>query len=159
MPTDPCVKNNQNSPQYIFSGSINLIVGGWDRFINPFSDARIVNLANENSTCNIFPNYPIAMSGATGAIVDGHPIICGGLSEGGNVHSECYHQNKANNSWTLLTKMSTKRAGSASVPVKGKLLVLGGHDDAKFLADVRSVCLFELSHRQGDVTQIRLWLA
>ena len=41
---------------------------------------------------------------------------------------------KANNSWTLLTKMSTKRSGSASVPVKGKLLVLGGHDGDNRLA-------------------------
>ena len=35
---------------------------------------------------------------------------------------------KATNSWKPLSKMSTKRYGSASVPVKGKLLVLGGRD-------------------------------
>ena len=41
---------------------------------------------------------------------------------------------KATNSWTPLSKMSTKRAYSASVPVKGKLLVLGGHDGDNRLA-------------------------
>ena len=41
---------------------------------------------------------------------------------------------KATNSWTPLTKMSTKRYYSASVPVKGKLLVLGGWDDDNRLA-------------------------
>merc|ERR1740129_1490225 len=69
------------------------------------------------------------MSWATGAIVDGHPIICGGYSGESNYHSECYHHSRDTNSWTFLTNMSTKRYGSASVPVNGKLLVLGGRDD------------------------------
>ena len=43
-------------------------------------DAQIVNLANETSTCNNFPDYPIAMAFATGAIVSKQPIICGGRS-------------------------------------------------------------------------------
>ena len=41
---------------------------------------------------------------------------------------------KATNSWTPLSKMSTKRDASASVPVKGKLLVLGGWYGYKDLA-------------------------
>ena len=41
---------------------------------------------------------------------------------------------KATNSWTPLSKMSSKKSGSASVPVKGKLLVLGGHDGDNRLA-------------------------
>ena len=41
---------------------------------------------------------------------------------------------KATNSWTPLSKMTTKRAYSASVPVKGKLLVLGGWDGDNSLA-------------------------
>ena len=40
----------------------------------------------------------------------------------------------ANNSWKSLTDMSTKRAYSASVPVKGKLLVLGCWDGDNGLA-------------------------
>ena len=130
MPTDPCVKTNQNYPQYTFSGSINLIVGGWDSDDNHYSDAQIVSLTNGNSTCNNFPDYPFAMTDATGAIVAGHPIICGGKSEGFH-HSECYRHSKATNSWTFLTNMSFKRAGSASVPVNGKLLVLGGWDGVR----------------------------
>ena len=73
------MKTNQNYSQYIFSGSINLIVGGKDR--NYYSaPAQIVNLSNKTSTCNNFPTYPIAIGYATGAIVDGHTIICGGWS-------------------------------------------------------------------------------
>ena len=40
----------------------------------------------------------------------------------------------AKNSWISLTDMSTKRSSSASVPVKGKLLVLGGWDGDNRLA-------------------------
>ena len=134
MPTDPCVKTNQNYSQYIFSGSINMIVGGGDSDYNPYSDAQIVNLSNKTSTCNNFPDYPIAIKYATGAIVSGHPIICGGRSEGSITHSECYHHSKATNSWTFLSNMSTKRSSSASVPVNGKLLVLGGWDGDNDLA-------------------------
>ena len=47
---------------------------------------------------------------------------------------------KATNSWTPLTKMSTKRYYSASVPVKGKLLVLGGCDGDNSLATSEYVC-------------------
>jgi len=114
-------------------GSINLIVGGKDR--NYYSaPAQIVNLSNKTSTCNNFPTYPIAIGYATGAIVDGHPIICGGRSGRDYAHSQCYHHNKDTNSWTFLTNMSTKRWLSASVPVNGKLLVLGGWDSDNRLA-------------------------
>ena len=47
---------------------------------------------------------------------------------------------KATNSWTPLSKMATKRYYSASVPVKGKLLVLGGCDGDNSLATSEYVC-------------------
>jgi hypothetical protein len=85
------------------------------------------------------------MSYATGAIVSGHPMICGGWS--GSTQSECYHHNKASNSWTFLTNMTTKRYDSASVPVNGKLLVFGGQDDDKRLATT------EYISPSGDASQ------
>ena len=65
--------------------------------------------------------------------MSGNPIICGGACGGGSrltTCSECYQHNKALNTWTLLTNMTTKRASSASVPLNGKLWVIGGlkHD-------------------------------
>ena len=87
------MKTNKNYPQYIFSGSINMIIGGTDSNDDYNSDAQIVNLSNETRTCNNFPDYPIAMSYATGAIVQGQPIVCGGLSYP-NYYSECYKYSK-----------------------------------------------------------------
>jgi len=112
-------------------GSNNLlIVGGVVRRYRYRSDAQIVDLSGQTRSCNNFQDYPIAMWSATGAIVSKQPIICGGWS--GLPHSECYKYTK--NSWTPLSKMSTERYHSASVPVKGKLLVLGGHDGDNRLA-------------------------
>ena len=114
-----------------------MVVGGRDRYHNEQIDSQLSSLTRSCSTVFFsgsyfrdgsgFQNYPFAMYAATGAIVSGHPIICGGYS-GIKYHSECYHHSKATNSWTFLTNMATKRYDSASVPVNGKLLVLGGWD-------------------------------
>ena len=55
---------------------------------------------------------------------------------------------KATNSWTPLSKMSTKRIDSASVPVKGKLLVLGGYD-----GDRNRLATSEYVSPDGDASQ------
>ena len=123
-----------------------MIIGGEDSDENPYNDTQIVNLSNRNSTCNNFPDYTLAISLATGAIVDGRPIICGGKSKGSR-HSECYHHSKDTNSWTFLTNMSSKRYYSASVPVNGKLLVLGGIDN------VDRVATSEYVSPDGDASQ------
>ena len=129
-------------------GSINLIVGGKDSdYITVFSDAQMVDLSNQTSSCNNLAEYPIAISSATGAFVYGHPVICGGRLERGSYYSECYRHNKASDSWTFLTDMSTKRYTSASVPVKDKLLVLGGWDGDNRLATTEYVSL------DGDASQ------
>ena len=62
--------------------------------INDHSDAQIVDLSSQARSCNNFPDYPIAIYGATGAIVANKPMICGGSSEESNTHSECYKYSK-----------------------------------------------------------------
>ena len=129
------MKVNQTIFNIYFSGSVLLVVGGYDsRYDDRGNDQNDSQLSSLTRSCSNLQNYPIAIYAATGAIVSGHPIICGGRSEGSITHSECYHHSKATNSWTFLTNMSTKRAFSASVPVNGKLLVLGGWDGDNDLA-------------------------
>ena len=120
-----------------------MIVGGRDDNYNYKSDAQLSSLSR---SCSNLQNYPIAISGATGAIVSGHPIICGGQLH--SIHSECYHHNKASNSWTFLTNMTTQRYYSASVPVNGKLLVLGGRD-----GDYKRLATTEYISPSGDASQ------
>ena len=67
-------------------------------------------------------------------IVSGLPMICGGGGEGTgysrlSAYSVCYQHSKALNTWTILTNMTNKRASSASVPLNGKLWVIGGLDN------------------------------
>ena len=86
--------DNQSKPFPIhFAGSNNLlIVGGYDSNADQVSDAQIVDLSSQTRSCNNFPDYPIAVHSATGAIVSKQPMICGGFSE--NTHSECYKYSK-----------------------------------------------------------------
>ena len=135
-------ESHSNYSQYFFSGSVILVVGGYDGGYK--SDSQLSSLTR---SCSNLQNFPIAIYGATGAIVSGHPIICGGSSKE-SFHSECYQHSKATNSWTFLTNMSTKRAYSASVPVNGKLLVLGGWD-----GDYNNLATSEYVSPDGDASQ------
>ena len=96
------------------------------------SEDQIVDLSQQPRSCPSLTKYPInPTNSATGAIVSGNPIICGGACGGGsrlNTCSECYQHNKDLNTWTLLTNMTNKRASSASVPLNGNLWVIGGLD-------------------------------
>ena len=111
-----------------------MVVGGRDDEYNYYSNAQ---LSSTTRSCSFLQNYTTAISGATGAIVFGQPMICGGYY----YRSECYHHSKASNSWKFLTNMTTKRAYSASVPVNGMLLVMGGHDGDNRLATTEYVSL------------------
>ena len=102
-----------------------MVVGGEDDNYNRQNDSQLSSLTR---SCSNLQNYPIAMGGATGAIVSGHPIICGGWSGEPDfvAYSECYHYNKDSNNWIFLTNMTEKRMYSASVVINGSLFVMGG---------------------------------
>ena len=100
-----------------------------------FSDVQIVDLSQQTRSCPNLTKYPIAMNAATGAIVSGHPMICGGINPYKGsfaIHSECYQHSKASNTWTLLTTMTTKRSYTTSVSLNGNLLVMGGCKSTSF---------------------------
>ena len=99
-----------------------MVVGGLDLSDNYQGDTQLSSLTR---SCSNLQNYPIAMKFATGDIVSGHPIICGGISTSNN-YSECYRHNKASDSWTFLTNMATERYNSASISVNGMMMVTGG---------------------------------
>ena len=113
-----------------FSGSVILVVGGRDDRRNYQNDSQLSSLTR---SCSNLQNYPSTFTFATGAIVSGHPIICGGKSTGTSRHSECYHHSKVSNSWNFLTNMTTKRSYSASVPVNDMLLVMGGYNGSSVI--------------------------
>ena len=89
--------------------------------------SEILDLTNKNANWlnqqNMVP-FEKHVGGATGALVDGKPLICGG-NRGFQLYDECYIITKSNIS--LVTNMNSKRADAASVVVNNtKLWVLGG---------------------------------
>ena len=83
---------------------------------------------NPTITCQNMAPFAKKVYVATGALVDGKPLICGGYYTGGNYYDECYMITKSSTSY--VSKMKSKRAYAASVLVNiNKLWVLGGKDD------------------------------
>ena len=111
-----------------FSDSLILVVG---RRGGDYRDrnTQIIDLTEQARSCPNLAKYPITpVSSATGAIVSGLPMICGGWSGLPDLvaYSECYHYNKDSNNWIFLTNMTEKRMYSASVVINGSLFVMGG---------------------------------
>ena len=123
-----------------------MVVGRRDSLYNRSSTTQIVDLLTQTRSCLNITKYPIDVSYATGAVVSGHPMICGGWI-GSSTFSECFKYSKTSNNWTLLTTMSTKRTASASVPLNGKLWVMGGTGEGRRHSSSEFVSSF------GDVSQ------
>ena len=123
-----------------------MVVGRRDSNYKHFSTTQIVDLSTQTRSCLNITKYPIDVSYATGAVVSGHPMICGGWI-GSFTFSECFKYSKTSNNWTLLTTMTTKRTASASVPLNGKLWVMGGTGDGRRHSSSEFVSSF------GDVSQ------
>ena len=138
-----------------FLGSIKLIVGGYDMIWQKDRNySQTFNLSNSTTSCKNLPGYPIPMSSATGAIVSGKPLICGGWSVFG-IHSECYQHNNVSNSWENVTYMNTHRYYSASVSLNGKLFMMGGSDGSVMLRSTEYVSPEGLSQLGPNLPQPR----
>jgi hypothetical protein len=112
------------------SGSFIMVVGGWGSDIYR-DDVQIIDLSPHQMFCPNLQNYPLKMSEATGAIISGDPIICGGFSIlAYSRYPECYKYENSTNSWTFLTNMTIGRAFSGSVPLNDSLFVMGGSCDS-----------------------------
>ena len=69
---------------------------------------------------------------ATGALVEGVPLICGGYYPGGSYSDECSQITKSMTS--LVTNMTSKRGYAASVVLnKNQLWVMGGRSSSTYL--------------------------
>ena len=123
-----------------------MIVGGNN--YEDYNDTQIVDLSSQTRSCKNLAEYPIENHGATGAVVSGQPIVCGGQSGPATTLSQCYRYNKATNSWSFLTNMTTTRRYSTSVPVNGKLLIMGGQDE-----DCNKLFSTEYISPNGDAPQ------
>jgi len=101
-----------------------LVVGGIDDDSTDRLEAFVVDLENER-ICNTLPNYPTdELSFATGAYVDGKPVVCGG-----QVDSDlCFAYDVNSDSWVDFPSLVTGRDWHRSSVLAGDVWVISGGD-------------------------------
>ena len=87
---------------------------------------EVIDIIDETKVCNNLGEFPVLVSWATGGLVDGKPIVCGG--QGGTpttYKQECYIFE--DNSWKLLTSLTEPRSqASGTVLNSDHLWITGG---------------------------------
>ena len=88
--------------------------------------SKIVDLTVKGGNkCNNWPDFPIGVEGATVGLIGDTVIICGGVNSTGNFINKCY--SLTSEKATLVTHMSVKRGGAASIVFNDNALwVTGG---------------------------------
>ena len=122
----------------IAGSSLVLIATGSDgeTFVD---DSQIIDIKNFKK-CKTMAPYPLEVWYATGGIVSGSPIICGGQSD--SLTNACYKHDNKKNTWQYLASLSGKRFKSASIPLDGALWVTGNENlHLVFLLFVHCVCV------------------
>ena len=114
--------------------------GGSERSRGPGFDyqdySQVVDISSTKSCFNSLAPYPIKMAHATGAVLNGLPLICGGEGNGQSYdeqQSSCYMHEKSTNTWKLYANMNTKRKGHSTALTKNGLWISGGFDGNEYL--------------------------
>ena len=110
-----------------------MVVGGYQNI----DKSQLIDVSS-STTCSNLPPYPLPLYGATGGVINGIPIICGGTTSGGRTNT-CYSFEKTSNSWKLHCSLKSKRSHHASTVINDALLITGGHDDGSILASTEFI--------------------
>ena len=87
-----------------------------------------------NNTCNNLQEYPISnIRTASGGVIDGSPMICGGLGKASGQSSDheqnkCYAYDKSSQAWKFHANLERNRRYHSSVVMSGALWMLGGYN-------------------------------
>ena len=107
---------------------------------------------NSSTSCLQLPTYPFKMWGASGGVINGFPMVCGGYKDSGfpKVESSCYSHDKELNIWKQHATMNQARYLHASVVIDNSLWVTGGgYQAGNGLDTFKST---EFVHGNGTVT-------
>ena len=87
---------------------------------------EIIDLINEDLTCNDLAEFPIDIMGASVSLMDSSPVICGGALFY-KATNQCYILN--NGTWNLFGNMKDKRYSASSLQLdKSSFQLFGGYD-------------------------------
>ena len=84
---------------------------------------EVIDLLDETKSCQSLPSYPLKVRGATGKLVNGSPVICGGYD--GDDHIKDCHILK-NNTWSKLANLQEEKGYAGSIAIGDSLWVTGG---------------------------------
>ena len=118
-----------------------------------YSDlSEVVDITNSSTSCPQLPTYPFKMWGASGGVINGSPMVCGGYKGGlgPKVESSCYSHDKGLNIWKQHAIMNQARYLHASVPLDNSLWITGGGYQAGNGLDIFKST--EFVHGDGTVT-------
>ena len=93
-------------------------------------ESEVVDIRENSSYCRSLPDYPLQAQYASGGILNGQPLICGGivgLGDSNNATDECYVYNATSLTWSLFANMNQKRYGASGIALDNKrFLIMGG---------------------------------
>ena len=90
-------------------------------------ESEVVDLHKNSSYCRSLSDYPFQAQYASGGILNGQPLICGGIVGLGDASNECYVYNETSLSWTWFANLNHKRYGASGVTLDNeRFLIMGG---------------------------------
>ena len=93
-------------------------------------ESEVVDIRENSSYCRSLPDYPLQAQHASGGILNGQPLICGGivgLEESNSATNECYVYNATSLTWALFANMNEERYGASGIALDNKrFLIMGG---------------------------------
>ena len=92
---------------------------------------EIVDINDSNYHCTKVASFPVRLEGATGGLINGTPLVCGG-NDGTNFKlptSDCFAMDNSGTGWSKKGGLLEPRkdAGQNSVVINGKLILSGGY--------------------------------
>ena len=114
-----------------------LVVNGF-----PYKNGQhteILDLQDPLYHCEI-PKFPIQMNGATGGLINGTPMLCGGFSYDSRTYLDTCHILQENGEWIQdgIASLTTNRYLAGSVVMNGQLVMVGGYN-GKYLSSIELV--------------------
>ena len=95
---------------------------------------EVIDITDETKKCNNLGDFPVLVSWATGGLVDGKPIVCGGqYTSTPTYKKECYIFE--DDAWKLLTSLNEPRSQAGSTILNGDhLWITGGESPSTYNA-------------------------
>ena len=100
---------------------------------------EVLDLGNLENECEDLADFPRQTKDAAGGLIQGIPVICGGLTSedlGTEPYDDCYKYQ--NGDWTFLRKMSQPRRQHGSISLSNGLYILGGQSEGSSLVSPMS---------------------